>query len=134
MRETLEPTPLRATPPAESPELGAVVWTTVVDALTGEPLDEVVEYSADARQLIAAVPATALPAGATLEAAWTYNNTSLDALTTTLSTNEMASRRWIDFKLERAADSQWPAGTYEVVISLEGVQLQHASIMVTDED
>jgi hypothetical protein len=127
--------PLAATPrttPVPSPSLGQVVWATAVDPTTGAPADSVTAYAPDDPQLIAAFPATALPAGAVVDAAWFYNDTSLDAFNTTLTVPDHVVKRWVDLRLARSADAPWPAGTYEVVVSLAGDEVRRASVLVVD--
>lgn len=118
--------------PLPSPTLGTVIWTTDLDPSTGAPADEVSQYAPDAPRLIAALPATALPAGAMVNAAWFYNDTSLDAFNTTLTLPDRAAKRWVDFRLSREDDVPWPAGVYEVVITLDGAEVQRASVLVVD--
>jgi hypothetical protein len=92
------------------------------------------DFSTAAPLIIAAVPVRALPPGATIEAEWTYNNTSLDAFTTKLTTSSAAHQSWIAFRLERAPDVPWPSGVYAVTVSLDGVPLQESSIEVVDHN
>jgi hypothetical protein len=119
--------------PPPSPTLGSVIWATDVDPTTGAPADAVSQYAPDAPRLIAALPATALPTGATVDAAWFYNDTTLDAFTTRLTLPDRATKRWVDLQLSRQGDAPWPTGTYEVVISLDGEEVQRASVIVVDD-
>lgn len=138
---TATPPPKRLAPaatpqatPAPSPSLGLVVWTTAVDPTTGAPADSVTAYAPDDPQLIAAIPATALPAGTILDTAWFYNDTSLDAFNTSLIVPDRVSERWVDLRLSRSADARWPAGTYEIVLSMAGEEVQRASVLVVNRN
>jgi hypothetical protein len=124
------PRPL-ATPAVTTPTLTAIVWTTAVDPQTGAPADSVSAYPSSSPQLIAAVRVISLPTGAIVKADWSYNNTSLDAFATQVAVDNPTRERWIDFRLERTTENPWPAGTYEIAISLNGASANSSSVEVT---
>jgi hypothetical protein len=117
-------------PTVAQPMIGRVVWTTSVDARTGAPADEVSTYPPDAVQIVAAVHATSLPANATVNADWTYNNTTLDAFATQVTVDSSSPDRWIVFRLERSGETSWPAGAYAIAISLNGDPVASSSVQV----
>ena len=120
------------TPTVTPPTIGPVVWTTSVDAMTGAPLDSVSTYSPDAPQIIAVIRASSLPAGSTINADWTYNNTSLDAFATRMTLDRPSPEQWIVFRMERTSESMWPVGAYAIAISLNGARVVSSSIDVAD--
>lgn len=119
-------------PPQATPEIAAVVWTTATEPATNEPVDEVAQYATDAPALIAAARVTDLPAGTTVEATWTYNNTPLDAFASSLTIESALPERWLRFHLERGADTTWPPGSYAISISLGSTPVLEASIDVVE--
>jgi hypothetical protein len=124
-----------ATPAATSmaPRVGEVVWATATDPATNAPIDLVFSYRPDILRIVAAVHLNALPTGSTLEATWEYNDTSLDAFTTHLTLPESGADQWISFYIDRDPEVEWPVGTYEVKISLDGTPVQQAAIEVREE-
>jgi hypothetical protein len=82
---------------------------------------------------VASVPAYSVPAGSQVAAAWTYNDTSLDAFATSVTIDQPAAEQWLTFKLSRNSETPWPAGVYGVTISLNGAVAQSASIEVVDQ-
>ena len=75
----------------------------------------------------------ALSAGSSLEATWEYNDTSLDAFTTRLAPADSGADQWVSFYIERDPEVEWPVGTYEVKISLDGATVQQAAVEVREE-
>lgn len=112
------------------PGLGPVQWATAADALTGAPTESAELFYSDSPLLIASVKADLLAVGTTVEAAWFYNHTSLDAFTTTLTIEQAAPERWLSFRLERTPDTFWPAGEYEIRLKINGVEAEKATILV----
>jgi hypothetical protein len=113
-----------------APTVDAIVWAEAVDPASNAPTAPVETYSPETDRIIAAVLVHALPAGATLEATWEYNNTSLDAFTRRVAIAEPAAERWVTFYIARSPDTPWPVGTYAVTIALNGEVVQHAAIDV----
>jgi hypothetical protein len=118
---------------AVAAQLGDVVWATATDPTTNAPVDPVSSYPPDANRIIAVVHADALSAGASVEATWEYNDTSLDAFTTRLTPPERGANQWISFYIERDPETEWPAGTYEVQILLNGATVHEAAVEVREE-
>jgi hypothetical protein len=123
------PTPAPATPISHPEGLGEVQWSTETwtDAT---PVAGVTQLTSDVPRLVANVPAYSLPAGSQVSAAWSYNNTSLDAFATTLTVDRPQAEQWLTFQLSRNTESPWPTGVYEITISLNGQVAQSASIEV----
>jgi hypothetical protein len=125
-------TPVSTPTRAAKPELGEIVWAVTADAATGAPLTVAGWYPRDAPRLSAAVLATNLPAGSTIDAAWSYNDTSLDDFATRLTLDDAATQRWLSFHLARDPEALWPAGIYEVELSLNGEVVQRAAVEVRE--
>ncbi|MBW3631649.1 MAG: hypothetical protein KY456_01340 [Chloroflexi bacterium] len=122
-----------ATPRATAASsLGRVIWTDEIDESTNAPVEPVSSYPPTAPRIIAAIPAQSLPAGSRIEAAWEYNDTTLDAFTTELSQAEVIDQTWIAFHIERDPAVAWPVGTYEVRVSLDGTTMQVAAVEVSE--
>ena len=111
---------------------GVIVWATATDPATHAPVEPVSSFAPDALRIVAAVQADALTAGSSVEAIWEYNDTSLDAFTTRLTPSESSSTQWISFYIERDPEVQWPVGTYEVKILLNGATVQEAAVEVRE--
>jgi hypothetical protein len=124
-----------ATPAATSmaSHVGEVVWATATDPVTNAPIDPVSSYRTDALRIVAAVHLDTLPTGSTVEATWEYNDTSLDAFTTRLTPSDSGTDQWISFYIERDPEVEWPVGTYELTISLDGTPVQQAAVEVGEE-
>jgi hypothetical protein len=115
------------------PWVGDVVWTTATDPTTNAPVEPVSSYPPNALRIVAAVHVDALSAGPSVEATWEYNDTSLDAFTTRLTPSEGGADHWINFYIERDPEVEWPVGTYEVKILLNGTTVQEAAVEVRNE-
>ena len=116
---------------AVATRFGPIVWASAIDPVTSAPTEPVPSYPPDAPRIIAVMQAFALSAGSVVEATWEYNNTSLDAFSTSLVSPSSTAERWISFHIERQPDEPWPVGTYQVSVSLNGTSVQQASIEVT---
>ncbi|MFT4040862.1 MAG: hypothetical protein QM692_21955 [Thermomicrobiales bacterium] len=121
-------TPL-PTPTPRPAGLGAVRWSSDEPGIA-TPAAGTTLLAAEAPRLVASVPAYSLPPGSQVTAAWFYNNTSLDAFTTTVTTEAPQAEQWLAFQLTRTTETPWPAGTYEIVVSLNGEQAQQASVEI----
>ena len=115
------------------PQIGGVVWATSTDPVTNAPVEPVSSFRRDALRIIAAAHTAGLSPGASVEATWEYNDTSLDAFTTRLTPPERGTEQWISFYIERAPEVEWPVGTYVVKISLNGATVQQATVEVREE-
>ncbi len=124
--------PETASPVDTTPTIGDITWTTAIASGTRGPVDDVARYSTDAPSIIAVMPAASLPPEAEVEARWAYNSTALDEFATRISGDRGPGDRWITVRLDRAADVLWPAGVYQVTVSLDGVLVQEASVEVID--
>jgi hypothetical protein len=94
------------------------------------PAAGLTQLTSDAPRIVANVPAYVLPAGSQVSAAWSYNNTSLDAFATTLTIDQPQKEQWLTFQLSRNTETPWPTGVYEITVSLNGQVAQSASIEV----
>ncbi|MGH2617854.1 MAG: hypothetical protein ACRDJC_21705 [Thermomicrobiales bacterium] len=122
-----------ANPVRETSPFGEVVWAAASDPATNAPIETVSAYSPDAPRITASVLADGLPAGATIEAAWQYNNTSLDAFTRQIVTSAPTAQTWLSFHIDRDPETPWPVGVYEVIVSLDGSEIRHASVEVAPQ-
>lgn len=123
------PPPATATPTPRPSGLGEILWTgDVVSNAT--PAAGATQLNADAPRIVANVPAYSLPAGSQVSAAWSYNDTSLDAFATTLTIDQPQPEQWLEFQLSRNSDAPWPTGIYEITISLNGQVAQSSSVEV----
>jgi hypothetical protein len=118
---------------ATAPQVGGIVWATKTDPATNAPIDRVSNFPPDALRIVAAVHVDALSAGSSVEATWEYNDTSLDAFTTRLTPSDNGADQWISFFIERDPEMEWPVGTYEVSISMDGETVQQAAVEVREE-
>ena len=124
-----------ATPVGASiePRIGEIVWATATDPAMNAPIDQVTSYPPDAPRIVAAVRATAIPAGSVVEATWDYNDTSLDAFTTRLTPTDSSAEQWLSFHIARDPEVLWPPGRYEVSISVDGATVQQAAVEVGEQ-
>jgi hypothetical protein len=118
---------------AAATQISDIVWATATDPATNAPIELVSSYRPDARRIIAAVHMDALMAGSIVEATWEYNDTSLDAFTTQLRPSDTGADQWISFYIERDPEVEWPVGTYDVTVSLDGTTLRQAAVEVHEE-
>lgn len=124
------PAPTAPATPLPHPEgLGEILWSDnpMKEAV---PAAEVTQFTSDVPRIVANIPAYRLPAGSQVSAAWSYNNTSLDAFATTLTVDQLLAEQWLTFQLSRNTETPWPAGVYEITISLNGQVAQSASVEV----
>lgn len=131
-RAATSPTPAPASPVVRTPAIGEIVWTASVDPETSQPGDAQATFAPDAPSIIAAAPGDFLPHGAVVQAVWTYNDTSLEPLTSSVTIDRTLDERWLSFRLNRDPSIPWPVGTYEIAVSLNGVEARRASIEVTE--
>src|SRR5262249_28179882 len=115
--------------PRPAPEVGKIVWATAVDPRTKAPAEVVDGFAVDDETLYATLQVRNLPPNAALTAKWTYNKTSLDALTTTAVVPSGPNSGWVEFHLTRS-DEPWPDGTYAISVSLDGKIVQTAEVKV----
>jgi hypothetical protein len=131
----LEPTlatPLPATPAVQEPRFSEIVWTTEWSGAPGEEPVSVAELRTDSPAIIALVRGRMLPNGAQVNAAWTYNDTSLDAFATQTTTSGASDDVWLAFRLDRTPDLLWPAGTYQVTLTFDGAEVASDAVLVVE--
>ncbi len=97
--------------------LGSVVWTTGIDATTGEPVDRVETFPRDAVSIHAALEVGNLPAGSILTAAWEINGSPIEALESTITVDQARSLGWVEFRLDWVGEARWPVGTLTIRIT-----------------
>jgi hypothetical protein len=122
------PAPAQSTPVPRPAGLGEIRWSG--EATFATPVAGVTQLTSDVPRIVAYVPAYALPAGSQVSAAWSYNDTSLDAFATTLTIEQLQPEQWLTFQLSRNTDTPWPTGVYEITVSLNGQVAQSVSIEV----
>lgn len=125
-------TPPLATPTPREPQFSDIVWTSEWSDQPGEEPVAVTELTPESPVIVALTRATALPIGAQLDATWTYNNTSLDAFSTSLVNDGSSDEVWLAFRLDRDPELLWPAGTYQVTLSLNGIEVKRGSVQVVE--
>lgn len=118
-----------ATPTPQPAGLGDIRWSGE-EVTTATPVAGPTQLTTDVPRIIANVPAYSLAAGSQVSAAWSYNDTSLDAFATTLTIDQLQAEQWLAFQLSRNAETPWPAGVYQITISLNGQAAQTSSIEV----
>jgi hypothetical protein len=121
-----QPTPTGA----PSAVIGEVVWALSVQPGTNAP-DEVVDaFETSTRVIIAVVEVSNLPANSALSASWSYNGVPLDSMATGAVAQADVSAGYVEFRLERDDAVEWPDGTYEVALSLNGRTVRSAKVEV----
>lgn len=121
-----------ATPGAKlvTPAIAEIVWVAASDPVTNAPAETVTAYSPQAPRITASALVTALPAGSHIAATWEYNNTSLEAFSREIVLSAPVDQTWISFHIDRGSETAWPAGAYEITISLNGAQKQRSAVAV----
>jgi hypothetical protein len=138
----VDPTPTQAgggadggaTAPPLEPTIGEIVWAAEIAPGTNQPIAPVDRFPTDAPTIYAVLPVTGLPIGTVLQAAWSYNDTPLDQMTTSLTVEATsADVIWIEFHLYRETEDPWPDGIYEVVITIDRATRRESSVEVIDD-
>lgn len=134
---TVPPAPIVATPPpatpvAQEPQFSDIVWTTQWSGTPGEEPATEAELQTDSPAIIALVRARMLPDDSQVDAAWTYNNTSLDAFATQTTTSGASDDVWLAFRLDRNPDLLWPTGTYQVTLTFNGAEVASGTVPVIE--
>ncbi len=113
------------------PVLGPVVWSTAVQPCSNLPVAIVSSFADTAEAIYAVFPIERLPAGSTILAEWTYNDTSLDGMEATLTAPADQIGGWLEFHLERSSDDPWPDGKYAIQLTAGGVLLATGEVALT---
>lgn len=125
-------TPRATVPPTSTPRpagLGEIVWSG--DAIfSATPAAGAAQLTTNVPRIVANIPAYSLATGSQVSAAWSYNDTSLDAFATALTIDQPQAEQWLEFQLSRNSETPWPPGIYEVTVSLNGQVAQSSSIEV----
>ncbi len=124
---------INGTPATARVELGEVVWTTAVDPAAGAPATPVAVVAPDAPAIYAVLPVIRMEPGTTVTASWTYNDTPLDTLTSTISVSEAREGGWLEFHLDRTGPDPWPDGTYGITVSADGQEVQSGQVRIENE-
>ena len=99
---------------------GEIVWSLETDAATSAPLVTAESIPAGAPKITAALSIPQGPTPRQVAAVWQYNNTALPAFDATAAVPAGSGSVWIDFSIAMPPGNTWPAGTYEVTISIDG--------------
>ena len=109
--------------------VGEVVWATAIDEETRAPERAVTTVDSTTRTIYAVVPVSNIQPGQVFTAKWSYNETALDGLTTSVSVAPDQAVDWVEFHLTRS-EERWPDGDYAVTISAGDEIVQRAEIAV----
>ncbi len=112
-----------------APRIGEAVWTSVIQPETNAPIALAPKLTDTT--IYAVFPIESLPAGSQLLASWFFNDTSLDALNSSMRIDHDRTTGWIEFHIERTGEEPWPDGEYEVVVSDGTNELQRAVITIS---
>lgn len=96
-----------------------VVWTTAVDPVTREPLDNVERYPNDAPVIIAAVEVKDVPAGMVLTATWTIDGVEVPEAAMTAVPEAGLAAGWATFQFTRQEGHLFPLGVLSVTVAAE---------------
>ncbi|MGD9713946.1 MAG: hypothetical protein AB7V46_18095 [Thermomicrobiales bacterium] len=129
---SFQATALPATPAPREPRFSEIVWTNEWSGQPGEEPVALPELLPDSPVIVALTRARALPPEAQVEATWTYNDTTLDAFSTGVVNSGAHEDVWLAFRLTRDPETVWPAGTYEVTLLLNGVEVTKSAIQVIE--
>ncbi len=135
---TSSPTPVSIPAPPATPtafrspliDIEPVVWATALEPGTNRPRDTVSTYAAEAPAIYATFRLPHVRRGTTITATWAYNNTPIEGFTSSVTVEREEQNVWIEFHLTRSAAAAWPAGVYEIVVSVEGQTAQVATVTV----
>jgi hypothetical protein len=114
------PTPMPTSEPTATPtpstQLGAVVWSTSLDA-DGAPTEELTAMPRDTDVIYAVVRVDTATAGDALDAVWALDEVPIDAIASSVTIDEAAAAGWVSFSLTWEGESLWPLGTLAVTIT-----------------
>lgn len=112
------------------PRIGAVVWANAVDPESNAPNGAATPVIGDTT-IYAVFPIESLPAGSQLVASWSFNETSLDALNSSMRIDQDRVSGWIEFHIARTGTDPWPDGVYQIVVTDGTNELQRAQIAIS---
>jgi hypothetical protein len=115
-----DPTPAipTATPEPKVPlELVGLTWTTGVDRVSGEPVDQVDAYTTSSPAIIAVVQATDVPAGTEFVAEWEIDGLEVPDATMRVSVENDMSVAWVSFEFIRDEGRYFPLGELTVTVT-----------------
>ncbi|MCA9859672.1 MAG: hypothetical protein KC438_08115 [Thermomicrobiales bacterium] len=119
-----------ATALSGAPRIGAATWTSAVDPRTNAPIGDGTPVIGDT-VIYAVFPIETLPAGTQLVASWYFNNTSLDALSSSMRIDQDRVSGWLEFHIERTGADPWPNGRYVIVVTDGTNELQRSEVTVS---
>jgi hypothetical protein len=113
-----ETTPTSSVPtPTPAPAvLGEIVWAKSVDPVTFAPVEKTSSFLTDAPVIYAVVPVQSVGPGLTLTADWSYNDTALTGISSTVTASQSIANGWVEFHLTLASGQTWPDGTYAISV------------------
>lgn len=112
------------------PRIGSVVWAQSIEPQSRAPVDAG-SLTVEAPVIYAVLPIESLPAGSQLIAHWYFNNTSLDALDSSMRIDQDRTSGWLEFHIEQTGTEPWPAGRYELAVTDGTNELQRAEITIS---
>jgi hypothetical protein len=96
--------------------LGKIVWAKTIDPITFAPVEKTSSFLTDAPTIYAVIPIQSVTPGLTLTADWTYNDTDLTGVRSTVTAVQSIANGWVEFHLTLAPGQTWPDGTYAVTV------------------
>lgn len=113
-------------------EVGPIIWTSAIEEGTGGLPEGEDWLSTTVRTIYAVLPVGNAVPGTVFSADWSYNDTSLDAMSTIVTIeSDHRSVEWIEFHLTRS-DERWPDGDYAITVRANGVTVQQGEIELAD--
>jgi hypothetical protein len=117
---------------SDAAEIGEIVWTAAIDPETKAPLEPVSTFSIETPTLYAVFPVARIRQETTITASWTYNDTTMPTLDSTIAVPSDAEAIWIEFHLTLTAGATWPPGAYEIAIAINGEPATRAMVEVVE--
>ncbi len=126
-----------ATPPlgqaftSEQADLGPLQWAAMVDPTTLAPVQLVETFATTASTIYAVLPVRRVEAGSVISAVWTYNDTPINGVGSSVTISETTADVWLEFHLARTTVPEWPDGTYAIVVLVDGEPALASTIMIS---
>lgn len=129
--------PVASPPPdqayvSDRADLGPLQWTAMVDPVTLAPIQPVATFPPSASTIYAVVPVRQVAAGTVISSTWTYNDTAISGVGSSVTVPEAIAGVWLEFHLARTSVPAWPDGTYAVVIQVDDQPALSSSVQVDD--